>query len=148
MRLFNSFVFFVIFVLCFVVRVKGNDSAVVLIILNGLSIDLFKHMKNVPEFFGKGLSGFIQSPFPIESDPFAFSVATGLKPVTHGVVSNHFYDRTHGSLTYKDEQFFRYKKDIKPIWSIMRGRAMCVGVHGSELVFNSDPVMQGKVVID
>lgn len=89
-----------------------------------VSFDAFR-----PEYFQRNITPFInelrnsgvktdfmRNVFPTKTFTNHFSIATGLYPANHGVVSNELYDlKLKKSLKYGYE-LFHYNENVLPIW--------------------------------
>lgn len=109
---------------------RGEKNALVVVMMNGLTVDLLKELPALKDLQENGLTGKVNKFFPKDSAPISFTIATGLYPTEHGTVADYFYDHRDGELTMSNEAFFKYKEDIQPIWGYDGVRTACVDWPG------------------
>ena len=94
---------FLILLNCFITTVvvarRGQGAKILIVSFDGFALHYLKsdHHRHVLPNFGKLLqqatfTDSVRSVFPSETFPNHFSMATGLYPESHGLVSNIFYD--------------------------------------------------------
>lgn len=114
----------------FLISVKGNsENALVVIILNGFSHG-YLEKPNMKSLRDNGFRGKMY-PSVKESEPINYSIVTGLYPMQHGVVANHFHTK-EGELSYKDAKTYSFSSHVHPIWEENPTRTFCVNMRGSE----------------
>lgn len=59
---------------------------------------------------------YLQSVFPTKTYPNHYTIATGLYPGTHGVLSNSLYDRYLQRNILDEPDLFHYNTEIRPLW--------------------------------
>lgn len=98
-----------------------SDTDPILIVV---SYDAFRN-----EYFQRGVTNYmnkhrvdntyadyIRNVFPTKTFPNHFSIATGLYPGQHGVISNQMYDVSLNETLQYGYKMFHYNKDVEPIW--------------------------------
>ena len=114
-----------LFVLCLVVSVcsqaAGRDTYTVIVSLDGLRWD-YLDTYDVPfmqQLAREGVKAVMQPSFPSKTFPNHYTLATGLTPDHHGIISNTFWDRERGvefSLGNKDTRSKGYYYGGDPVW--------------------------------
>lgn len=83
---------------------------------------------------------YLQTVFPTLTFVNHHSIATGLYPGSHGVLSNSLYDhRLNRELTDKSD-LFQYNPDIRPIWTLNElagGHSGCMMWPGTEVIYSN-----------
>jgi predicted AlkP superfamily pyrophosphatase or phosphodiesterase len=108
---------------------QENQQHVILISLDGFRWDYVERFNppNIVSFLADGTAAeSMLSSFPSKTFPNHYSIATGMKPETHGLVDNSFYDRS------KDKLFEIRNREVVQDGSWYGGTPIWVlaGAHG------------------
>ena len=139
-----------LFVLCLVVSVcsqaAGRDTYTVIISLDGLRWD-YLDTYDVPfmqQLAREGVKAVMQPSFPSKTFPNHYTLATGLTPDHHGIITNTFWDRERGvefSLGNKDTRSKGYYYGGDPVWLTAKHQ----GVKTATVFWvGSDVAIQGE----
>jgi len=99
----------------------GRDTYTVIISLDGLRWD-YLDTYDVPfmqQLAREGVKAVMQPSFPSKTFPNHYTLATGLTPDHHGIITNTFWDRERGvefSLGNKDTRSKGYYYGGDPVW--------------------------------
>lgn len=99
----------------------GRDNYTVIISLDGLRWD-YLDTYDVPfmqQLAREGVKAVMQPSFPSKTFPNHYTLATGLTPDHHGIITNTFWDRERGvefSLGNKDTRSKGYYYGGDPVW--------------------------------
>lgn len=96
-----------------------NKPILLIVSYSGFHPDYFN--QNLTPFMNKlrheGTSvDFIQSVFPTDTFPNHHSIATGLYPGIHGVLSKSLYDHQFQRNLTNEPDLFEYNPNIRPLW--------------------------------
>ena len=139
-----------LFVLCLVVSVcslaAGRDTYTVIISLDGLRWD-YLDTYDVPfmqQLAREGVKAVMQPSFPSKTFPNHYTLATGLTPDHHGIITNTFWDRERGvefSLGNNDTRSKGYYYGGDPVWLTAKHQ----GVKTATVFWvGSDVAIQGE----
>lgn len=124
----------------------GRDTYTVIISLDGLRWD-YLDTYDVPfmqQLAREGVKAVMQPSFPSKTFPNHYTLATGLTPDHHGIITNTFWDREHGvefSLGNKDTRSKGYYYGGDPVWLTAKHQ----GVKTATVFWvGSDVAIQGE----
>ena len=125
---------------------EGRDTYTVIISLDGLRWD-YLDTYDVPfmnQLAREGVAAVMQPSFPSKTFPNHYTLATGLVPDHHGIISNTFWDRERGvefSLGNKDTRNKGYYYGGDPVWLTAKRQ----GVKTATVFWvGSDVAIQGE----
>lgn len=116
---------------CFLCGIHSTPLPLIVISLNGLTKDLLKYFPNVEGIHSESVYGDISGLAPMHAVPTSYSIATGVRPVVHGAVSNVYFDAKNGVLNRYNRNYFERNPKVKPIWSL-RMKSYCYDWPGSD----------------
>lgn len=96
----------------------GDNQILIIVAMDGFKADYLNYSltPNLQSVRRNGISvPFMRNAFPTKTFPNHFSIATGLYPEHHGVVSSELYDIKIGGLQYGYDMF-HLDETITPIW--------------------------------
>ncbi|MBR5171709.1 MAG: alkaline phosphatase family protein [Muribaculaceae bacterium] len=102
-------------------KAAGRDNYTVIISLDGLRWD-YLDAYDVPfmdQLASEGVKAVMQPSFPSKTFPNHYTLATGLTPDHHGIITNVFWDRERGvefSLNNKETRSKGYYYGGDPVW--------------------------------
>ena len=124
----------------------GRDTYTVIISLDGLRWD-YLDTYDVPfmqQLAREGVKAVMQPSFPSKTFPNHYTLATGLTPDHHGIITNTFWDRERGvefSLGNKDTRSKGYYYGGDPVWLTAKHQ----GVKTATVFWvGSDVAIQGE----
>jgi predicted AlkP superfamily pyrophosphatase or phosphodiesterase len=124
----------------------GRDNYTVIISLDGLRWD-YLDTYDVPfmqQLAREGVKAVMQPSFPSKTFPNHYTLATGLTPDHHGIITNTFWDRERGvefSLGNKDTRSKGYYYGGDPVWLTAKHQ----GVKTATVFWvGSDVAIQGE----
>jgi predicted AlkP superfamily pyrophosphatase or phosphodiesterase len=124
----------------------GRDNYTVIISLDGLRWD-YLDTYDVPfmqQLAREGVKAVMQPSFPSKTFPNHYTLATGLTPDHHGIISNVFWDRERGveySLRNKETRSKGYYYGGDPVWLTAKHQ----GVKTATVFWvGSDVAIQGE----
>ena len=124
----------------------GHDTYTVIISLDGLRWD-YLDTYDVPfmqQLAREGVKAVMQPSFPSKTFPNHYTLATGLTPDHHGIITNTFWDRERGvefSLGNKDTRSKGYYYGGDPVWLTAKHQ----GVKTATVFWvGSDVAIQGE----
>lgn len=94
-----------------------NPPLLVVLII-GFTKAMLEDTTHMKALYSVALRGEIEPKFSVEDHVIEFGLATGLYPHPHGVIANEIYEIGKGYVNAKSPEFFHFKKNVYPIWSI------------------------------